>query len=152
MKLQQNFFQSLLSRYQIGLETSTKRSDFIFDCVHSLYDKSPEIYFKLCGSYIDSPDWRKTKKAKINLINKKDNSYFQYGVTIMVNLKEIKQDQQRMTKYEPFIDKYNCAGINYPSEKDDWKKFKKNNLTIALNVLYGKKEESCSSVKTSIKQ
>ena len=56
-----------------------------------------------------------------------------------------------MIKNEPFIDKYNCAGINYPSEKDDWKKFKKNNLTIALNVLYGKKEESCSSVKTSIK-
>ena len=26
-------FQSLLSRYQIGLETSMKGSEFVFDCV-----------------------------------------------------------------------------------------------------------------------
>ena len=36
---------------------------------------------------------------------------------------------------------YNWEGINYPSEKDDWKKFEKNNVTIALNVLYAKKEK-----------
>ena len=29
----------------------------------------------------------------------------------------------------------------FPSEKDDWKKFEKNNVTIALNVLYAKKEK-----------
>ena len=33
----EDFFQSLLSRYQIGLETSMKDSDFIFDCIHLLY-------------------------------------------------------------------------------------------------------------------
>ena len=37
--------------------------------------------------------------------------------------------------------KYNCEGINFPSEKDDWKKFEKNNVTIALNVLYAKEEK-----------
>ena len=31
--------------------------------------------------------------------------------------------------------------INYPLEKDDWKKFEKNNVTIALNVMYTKKEK-----------
>ena len=31
-------------------------------------------------------------------------------------------------------------GINSLLEKDDWKKFEKNNLTITLNVLYAKKE------------
>ena len=31
--------------------------------------------------------------------------------------------------------------MNYPSEKYDWEKFKKNDLTIALNVLYAKKEK-----------
>ena len=36
---------------------------------------------------------------------------------------------------------YNWEGINYPSEKDDWKKFEKNNVTIAFNVLYAKKEK-----------
>ena len=37
------------------------------------------------------------------------------------------------------INKYNWEGLNFPSENDDWKKFDKNNLLIALNVLYAKK-------------
>ena len=44
-------------------------------------------------------------------------------------------------KIKPFIDKSNCEGINYPSEKDNSKKIDKNNLTIALNVLHAKKEK-----------
>ena len=31
--------------------------------------------------------------------------------------------------------------MNFPSEKDDWKKFEKNNVTIALIVFYAKKEK-----------
>ena len=31
--------------------------------------------------------------------------------------------------------------MDFPSEKDDWKKFEKNNVTIVLNVLYVKKEK-----------
>ena len=37
------------------------------------------------GSYIDSPDWIKSKKATINTINKKDNKCFQYAVTVALN-------------------------------------------------------------------
>ena len=33
------------------------------------------------------------------------------------------------------------TGINYPSKLDDWKKFEKNNPTIALNILYTKEKE-----------
>ena len=33
--------------------------------------------------------------------------------------------------------------MNYPSEKDDWKQFMKNNLTIAFDVLYAKKDKIC---------
>ena len=39
----------------------------------------------------------------------------------------------------PFINKYKWEGINFPSEKDGWKTIEKNNVTIALNVLYAKK-------------
>ena len=49
------FFESLLKRYQIGLETSMKGSDFIFDCVTFLYYKCHKIYVKRVGSYIDFP-------------------------------------------------------------------------------------------------
>ena len=52
-----------------------------------------------------------------------------------------KKTLQRITKIKPFIDKCNWEKINYPQEKDDLKKCEKNNLTIALNVLYAKKEK-----------
>ena len=68
----EELFQPLLSRYQVGLETSMKGSDFIFDCAHLLYYKCHKIGFKRGGSYIDSPDWIKSETT-INPINKKDN-------------------------------------------------------------------------------
>ena len=49
-------FDSLIKKYQIGLEKSMKVSDFIFDCVHLLFFKCRKINFKQGGSYIDSPD------------------------------------------------------------------------------------------------
>ena len=52
----EQLFQSLLLRYQIGLETSTKSSEFVFDCVHLLYYKCHKINLNCGGSYIESPD------------------------------------------------------------------------------------------------
>ena len=54
-------FESLLSRYQIGLETSMRGRDFIFDSSQLLFYKCHKINFKHGGSYIDSPD-NKSKK------------------------------------------------------------------------------------------
>ena len=56
-----------------------------------------------------------------------------------VKLSINKKNPQRITKIKSFINEYNWEGINFPSEKDDWKKFWKNNVTIAPNVLYAKK-------------
>ena len=39
------------------------------------------------------------------------------------------------------MNKLKWEGINFPSEKDDWNRFEKNNVTIALNVLYAKNEK-----------
>ena len=58
-----------------------------------------------------------------------------------VKLRRIKEDLQGITKIKPFINKYNWEGINFPSQKDDWRKFEKNNVTISLNVLYAKQEK-----------
>ena len=43
----------------------------------------------------------------------------------MLNYEKIKKDSQRITKIKPFINKYNWEGVNFLSEKDDWKKFEK---------------------------
>ena len=48
---------------------------------------------------------------------------------------------QRISKIKSFINRYDWKRINYSSRKDDWKKFKKNNPTIFLNMLYVKKME-----------
>ena len=77
----------------------------------------------------------KQKKTTINPINKKDEKCFKFTATVALNHEEIKKYPQRITKIKPFIDKYNWKGINYPSEKNDWKKFEKKNLTIAFKLL-----------------
>ena len=120
---------------------SIKGSEFLFNYVHLLYYKCHKINQNRGGSYIDSPDWIKNKKVTINPVNKNDNTSFQYAITVELNDEEIKKDTQRIINTKLFINKYNWEGINFPSEKDDWKKFEKNNVTIALNVLYVKKEK-----------
>ena len=71
-------FESLLNRYQTRLEISMRDNVFAFDCIHLLYYECHEINFKRVGSYIDSLDWIKAKKAAINPLNKKHNKCFQY--------------------------------------------------------------------------
>ena len=51
---------------------------------------------------------------------------------------------ERISNIKLFINKYNWKGINYPSKKDGWKTFEKNNPTITLNILYIKEKEICS--------
>ena len=133
-------FDSLKNRYQNNLE-SMKGSQFFFDYVQLLYYKCHKTNSNHGGPCIDSPDWIKNKKAKINPINKKDNKCFQYAVTVALNHEQIKKDPQKTTKIEPFINKCNWEGIYFHSEKDDLRKIEKNNVTIALNILYAKKEK-----------
>ena len=93
-----------------------RANDFVLDYVQLLYYNFHKINLNCGGSYIDSTNWIKNKKSKINSTIKKDNKSFQYAV---FNYKEIKQDLQRITMIKSFIKKYNWEGINYPPEKDD---------------------------------
>ena len=55
-------------------------SDFIFDGVSLLYYKCHKINLKRSGSYIESLDWIRKKKATIKLKNK-DDKCFPYAAT-----------------------------------------------------------------------
>ena len=127
-------FKSLLQRHQEGLEESMKGSEFVFDSVGLLEYKLNKISLNRGGSYIDSPEWLKNKKATINPKNNDDNC-FQYALTVALNYQNIKKTPQRISKIKPFINQYDWKVINFPSHKD-WKKFESNNKSIALNVLY----------------
>ena len=119
------FFQLLLFRCQIGLETLKEGSQFVFGFVQLLYYKCHKIRPYCGGSYIDSADWIKSKRATIKSINKKHNKCFQYAITVALNHQKIKDHPERITKIKPFTAKYHWEIINYPSEKHDWKKGKK---------------------------
>ena len=117
----------------------------IFDCVHLLYYKCQKRYPNRGESYIDSLDWIKNKKTTMNPINKKGNTCFQYAVTVALNHGEIEKHSKSITKTKPFMNKCNCEEINFQSEKDNWKKFEKNNRALALNILYTKREKTYST-------
>ena len=59
----EDIFETLLNRDKIGLETSMRVTDFIFDCVHLFYYKYHKINPNRGGSYLDSPDWIKKQKS-----------------------------------------------------------------------------------------
>ena len=122
-----------------------KASELVFDYVQLLYYKCHKTNPNRDRSNIDSPDWIKNKKATINAINKKENKCFQYAVTVALNHEEIGKNPERITKIKLFINKYKWEGINFLSEKDDWKKIEKNKIKIALNTLYAKKERIYSA-------
>ena len=116
MKLSKNIFNSLKNSYQNNLG-SMRNSKFVFDYVKLLYYKCHKINLDCGGSYRDSPDWIENKKATINPIDKKVNKCFQYVITVGLNYEEKGKHAERITKIKPFIIKYDCDGINYPSEK-----------------------------------
>ena len=53
----EDLFNSIIQRYQKGLEESMKGSEFVFDSADSSYYKLYKISLKRGRSYIDSPDW-----------------------------------------------------------------------------------------------
>ena len=136
-------FGSLLPRYQIRLETSMKGSDSTFDCANLLYYNCHKTNFNRGGSYIDSPNYIKNKKSRINPINNMvvNVSNVAISTNIALNPEEIGKNLHKISKTIPFINRYDKERIHYPLEKDDLKKFEQNSLTTAFNVLYAKKDK-----------
>ena len=110
-------------------------SEFIFDSVNLLYYHLQKIILKRGGSYIDSPEWFKNKKAATNPKNN-DNNCFQYTLTVAWSYHNIRKKPQRKSKIKPFINQYDWKKIDFPSNKKDWKKSELDNKTIALNILF----------------
>ena len=130
----EQLFESLLKKYEENLQNKMRRSEFEFDGVNFLYYDFNKTSINRGGSFIDSPKWLKDTKSTINPKNN-DDKYFQYAVTLALNIDKIKKDSQRVSKIKPFIEKYNSEDIDFPSTSKDWKKCECNNK-VALNILY----------------
>ena len=150
-EITEELFKSLLQRYEEGLEESVKGSEFVFDSDGLLKYKLNKISLNRGGSYIDSPECLKTKKATINTKFNDDNC-FQYATIATLNHKQIKIYSERIANLQPFINQYNWKGISFPSHKEDWKKFESDNKSISLNILFvsynTEKNKTCIQIKT----
>ena len=127
--------KSFLTNYQNGEKISRNRSNFVFESVDLLTYHIHKTNLKRGKSYIKSPEWILNKRATINPKNK-NNKCFQYSETAALNHQNIENHPERISNIKPFIDHYNWKGINFSSGIKGWKKFERNNKTIALNTLY----------------
>ena len=130
----EDLFKSFSQKHEENLQNKMRGSDFEFDGVNFLYYDFNKISLNRGGYYIDSPKWLKDKKSTTNPRNN-DDKYFQYAVTLALNLDKINKHPQNISKIKPFIDQYNWKDIDFPSTSKDWKKLELNN-EIALNILY----------------
>ena len=96
--------------YKENLQEKMKGSDFEFDGVNFLYYDFNKTSINRSGSYIDSPKWLKDKKSTINPKNN-DDKCFQYTVTLALNLDNIDNHPERISRIKPFIDQYNWKDI-----------------------------------------
>ena len=92
------------------------------------------------NTFVESPDWIKNKKCTINTQNK-DNKCFQYSIIVSLHHKEIKNNPERVSKIQPFINNLSWENINFPPEEQDYETFEMNNKSIALNVLIARNDK-----------
>ena len=126
---------SFLTNYQNEEAILRNGSNFVFESVDLLSYHIHKTSLKRGKSYIKSPEWILNKRATINPKNK-DNKCFQYSITVALNHQNIENHPERISNIKPFINQYNWEGIDFPVGTKDWKKFERNNKTIALNILY----------------
>ena len=126
--------ESFLQRFEENLQSKMRGSEFEFDGINFFYYSFNKTSIFRGGTYIDSPKWLKGKKSTINLKNN-DNKCFQNAVTLALNLDNIDNHPERISKIKPFINQYNWKDIDFPSTNKDWRKLELNN-NIALNILY----------------
>ena len=93
-KIIQELFESLLQKYQEGLEEKMRGREFVFGNIDLLRYSFHKISLNRAASYRDSPKWLKNKKETINPKNN-DSKYFQYA--IMLNqLKPTHKEYQQL--------------------------------------------------------
>ena len=85
----EKLFESLLQNYQ------KKKLEFVPDSINLLYYHLQKIGLKRGGSYIDSPEWLKNKKATIN---PKNNDYNCFHYCLIVGLNHQNIEKKRSSK------------------------------------------------------
>ena len=116
-------------------------SNFVFENVDLLSYRFHKTSLNRGKSYIKSSELVLNKRETIN--QKNDDKCFKYSITVALNHQNIENHPERISNIKTFINQYNWKDIGFPPGIKDWKKFERNNETIALNILFvphGEKE------------
>ena len=96
------------------------------------YDKFDPT--RRAGSFIELPEWIKSKKACINIKNK-DQTCFKYCIQSVVHDKIRKHHPEEMFHYNKLNDDIlNWDGVKFPTCNRDIDRFEENNNLISINV------------------
>ena len=114
--------------------------DEIFTDIRPLNNSTKEI---INCTFVNTPEKISNKKCIVNIKNN-GNRCFQYSIAYAFHRNKINTNNpNRVSNVEPYInDGLNWKDISFPSTKYDYKRFEKNNKSIALFILnYGKNGE-----------
>ena len=110
----ENLFNSFLLKYNI--------------------DQTPEEPIITNSIFIKTPERLALKRCVLNPSNN-DNKCFQNSTTLSLYHEQLGRHFCRILKLKPFINNFNWENINFPPQEQDYKTFKMNNKSIALNIL-----------------
>ena len=101
---------SLLQNDNGGIETEDNGSEFVFDSTDLLCYYLHKISLNRGGSYIESPEWLKDKRATLHPKNKNNDKHFHYAITAALNHQNVENHPERISKIKLFINQYNWKG------------------------------------------
>ena len=123
---------SFLNNYQKEELILRNESNFVFESVGLLSNHIHKTSLKRGNSYVKSPEWVANKKSIINQKNV-DDKCFECSIVVVLRHNEIKSHPERIQgNHHLFSCDYNWQGIEFPAGIKEWKRFEKNNETIAL--------------------
>ena len=142
----------LIERMLAYIKAQTKNpkfpeSGFTLDKIMHLYINFHRLVLTGGSSYIELPEWIKSKEAVINPQNK-DEECFKWAVIEALHQEDIKHHPERISLLRPYEIQYNWKVLEFPVSIKKIEKFQKDNPGIAVNVLFSNKKSPRKDIYT----
>ena len=93
-----------------------------------------KYYYFAVKSKLELYSSEQLRSEKESITN--EDNCFQNALNDALDYQRITKDPQKISKLKQYINQYNWKDTKFPSSKEDWKKFERNNKEIALNVFF----------------
>ena len=131
-----DLIQRMLAHIKTQVENPRMpESGFSLDKIMNLYINFQRLALTQGDSFIELPEWLKSKKAVMKPQNK-DEGYFKWAVIAALHHEEIKKDHERVSRLWPYENQHNWEGLEFPVSIKKIDKFEKNNPGVVVNVLF----------------